>query len=73
MIALSAVQLCEQTFIHNAIMFIDTSKNAWYNQVHWLIRKPYFSIIASNDSILVGRWFKYSSMLDLGRNYLAFN
>ena len=27
MIALSAVQSCEQKFIHNTIMFIDTSNN----------------------------------------------
>ena len=28
MIVLLAVQLCAQTFIHNALMFIDTSNNA---------------------------------------------
>ena len=48
MIALLAVQSCAQTFIHNAIMLIDTSDNASYSQVHWLIRTPYLSIKASN-------------------------
>ena len=49
-IALSAVQSYAQTFIRNAIrsMFIDTSDNFSYNQVHWLIRTPYLSIIANN-------------------------
>ena len=47
MVALSAVQSSTQTFIHNAILSIDTSNN-WYNQVHWLIGTPYLSIIASN-------------------------
>ena len=49
MIALLTVQSCAQTFIHNAIMFIDTSDNASYNQVHWLTRTSYLSIKASND------------------------
>ena len=35
--------------VHNAIMFIDTSNNAWYNQVHWLFGMPYLSIIATKD------------------------
>ena len=34
MITRSAVQSSAQTFIHNAILFIDTSNKAWYNQVH---------------------------------------
>ena len=51
MVALSAVQSSAQTFIHNAILFIDTFNNAWYNQVHWLIGMPYFPIIASNGSV----------------------
>ena len=46
-IALSTVQ---SSFIHNAILFIDTSNNAWYNQSHWLIGTPYLLIIASNDT-----------------------
>ena len=50
MIALSAVQSSAQTYIHNGILFIDTSNNAWYNQVHWLIGTSYLSIIASNSS-----------------------
>ena len=33
MIAILAVQSCAQTFIHNAIMLIDTSDKASYNQV----------------------------------------
>ena len=46
---ISAVQSSVQTFVHNAIMLIDTSDNAWYNQTHWLIRTPYLSTIASNE------------------------
>ena len=41
MIALLAVQSSAQTFIHNTVLFIDTSDHAWYNQIHWLIRTPY--------------------------------
>ena len=48
MIALLAVQSCAQIFIHKAIMLIDNSDNASFNQVHWLIRTPYLSIKASN-------------------------
>ena len=48
MIALSAAQSTAQTYIHNAILFIDTSNNVLYNQVHWLIGMPYLSIIATN-------------------------
>ena len=48
MIAHLAVQSCAQKFIHNAIMFIDTSNNASYNQVHWPVRRPYLSIKASD-------------------------
>ena len=48
MIAISAVKSSAQTFIYNAILFIDTSNNAWYNISHWLIKTPYLSIIASN-------------------------
>ena len=33
MIALSVVQSSAQTFIYNAILFIDTSDNAWYNKL----------------------------------------
>ena len=51
MIALSALQSPAQTFSHNGIMFIDTSNNAWYNQVHWLIGTPYLSIKASNGAV----------------------
>ena len=48
-IGLSAAQLSAQIRIHSAILVIDTSNNASYNQVHWLIRTPYLSIKASND------------------------
>ena len=40
-IALLAIQSSAQTFIHNAILFIDTSNNARYSEIRWLIRKPY--------------------------------
>ena len=48
MIAILAAQSSAQTFIHSAILFIDTSNNAWYSQTHWLIRMPQLPIIASN-------------------------
>ena len=38
------------TFIHNVILYIDTSDNASYNQFHSLIGMPYLSVIASNVS-----------------------
>ena len=47
-IALSAAQSSAQTRIHSAILVTDTSNNASYNQVHWLVRTPYLSIKASN-------------------------
>ena len=47
-IARSAVQSSTQTRIHNAILFIETSNNASYNQVHWLFMTPYLAIKASN-------------------------
>ena len=47
-IALSAAQSSAQIRIHSAILVIDTSNNASYNQVHWLVRTPYLSIKASN-------------------------
>ena len=53
MIALLAVQSYAQTFIHNAIMPIDTSDNASHHQHHWLIRTPYLSIKASNGSVSI--------------------
>ena len=53
-IALSAAQSSAQTRIHNAILVIDTSNNASYNQVHWLVRTPYLSIKASNGYKLIG-------------------
>ena len=51
MIVLSAVQSSAQIFIHNGMLSIDTSNNAWYYQVHSLIETPYLSIIASNVMI----------------------
>ena len=48
-IALSAAQSSAQKHIHNAILVIDTSNNASYNQVHWIVGMPYLSIEASNE------------------------
>ena len=50
-IALSAAKSSAQTRNHNAIVVIDTSNNASYNQVHWLVRTPYLSIKASNEAV----------------------
>ena len=50
-ITLSADQSSAQRRIHTAILVIDTSNNASYNQVHWLVRMPYLSIKASNEEI----------------------
>ena len=46
--ALSAAQSSTLTHIHSAILFIDTSNNASYNQAHWLIGTPYLAVKASN-------------------------
>ena len=48
LIALSTAQSSAQTRIHSAVLVIDTSNNASYDQVHWLVRTPYLSIKASN-------------------------
>ena len=48
-IALSDAQSSEQTHIHINILVIDTSNNAPYNLVHWLVWTPYLLIKASND------------------------
>ena len=48
----SSVQSSAQTFIYNAILFIDTSDKAWHNQAHWLIGTPYLSTIASNGLMI---------------------
>ena len=53
-IGLLAVQSSAQTHIHCAIVVIDTSNNASYNQVHWLVGTTYLAIKASN----VTGWFK---------------
>ena len=66
--SLSAAQSSAQTRIHNAILFIDTSNKASYNQVHWLVRTPYLSIKASNG------WSNQSMFLPpatkLGQGYV---
>ena len=48
MVAVSVVQSSSQTFIHNAILFIDNFDNAWYSNAHWPIGMPYLSIIPSD-------------------------
>ena len=50
MLALSAVQSSAhcKSYIHNAILSIDTSDNSWYNQVYRVIGTPYLSITANN-------------------------
>ena len=53
---ISSVQSSAQTFIHNAILFIDTSNNAWHNQAHWVIGTPYLSTIASNVQCTLSSW-----------------
>ena len=47
---ISTVQSSAQTFIHNAVLFIDSFNNAWHLQAHWLIGTPYLSTIASNGT-----------------------
>ena len=47
---ISTVQSSARTFIHNVILFIDTSNNASYSQFQWLFVTPYLSTIASNDN-----------------------
>ena len=49
MITLSAVQSCLLIRLKDDILFIDTSNNAWHNQVHSPNGMPYLAIIASND------------------------
>ena len=61
-IALSAVQSSTQTFIHNAILFINTTNNAWYNEAHWLIGTPYLSTLASNEKIFHASRFRFHWM-----------
>ena len=48
MIALLAAQSSARIFIHNSVLFIDTSNNDWYSQAHWLIGTQYLSIIGGN-------------------------
>ena len=70
MIALLAVQSCAETFIHNAIMLIDTSDNTSYNQVHWLSRTPYLSIKASNVPNLSASLSRCLTCKNLGYKHL---
>ena len=58
-IALSVAQSSAQTRIHSDILVIDTSNNASYNQVHWLVRTPYLSIKASNATwnLVLKSWY----------------
>ena len=59
-IALLAVQSFARIQIHNAILFLN---NTWYNNGHWLIRRPYLAMIASNVySDLVYIFFRYKSI-----------
>ena len=51
------VQSSAQKFIHNAILFIDTSNSAWYNQAHCLIGTPYLSTVASNVQVQKAKWY----------------
>ena len=64
-IAFSAAQSSTQTRIHRAILVIDTSNNASYNQVHWLVRTPYMSIKASNDLIYFNTLIFFVNVLSL--------
>ena len=48
MIANSAAQSSAGKFNRNGTLFSDTSDNAWYNKVQWLIGTLYLSIIDSN-------------------------
>ena len=41
-----------------SFLFIDTSDNAWYNQVHWLTETPYLSIISSNPLEVKSYFYK---------------
>ena len=50
-VAISAVESSAPAFIHNAIVFIDTWDNAWYNQLHWVVETPYLSTIDSNGCV----------------------
>ena len=66
MIALSAVQSSTQTFIYNAILFIDT--NAWHNQSHWLIGTLYLLTIAGNETLPLIQLYRIRS-LGQGNNF----
>ena len=54
--ALLDVQSSTWTRIHSAILVIDTSNNASYNQVHWLVGTPYLAVKASNDGVHPQLW-----------------
>ena len=59
---ISDVQSSAQTFIHNVILFIDTSNNASHNQAHRLFGTPYLSTIASNGSLTILSTSKQSAI-----------
>ena len=69
-IDLLAVQSSAQTFIPYAILFIDTSNNAWYNQDYWLTGTPFVSMIANNENCslnvpyITSKLIKFSKMLE---------
>ena len=65
MIAHLTVQPSASTFIHNAILLIDTSNNTWYSHVHWLIGTPYLLWIASNVNVAE---YLFSNKISLGVN-----
>ena len=49
MIALLVVQPSTLIRIHNAILFLDTSNNAWHNTGHLVTGTPCLTIIANNE------------------------
>ena len=56
LIALSVAQSFVQTHIHNSILVIDSSNNALYDHVHWLIGLSYLSIKATNVYVRNHDW-----------------
>ena len=60
MIAHSAVQSSTQDTFHNTILFIETSTMLDRKKTHFLIHKPYLTIIASNRNKLIQSGTEYS-------------